>query len=63
MTILTDAGYRGLPALSGGRVMTPAHREFKKNALTWYGEWHELQRTARSSRLIHVQRGITHLEN
>ncbi|WP_307129293.1 transposase family protein [Streptomyces aurantiacus] len=32
--ILADAGYQGLGAQTGGRVMTPPHRKFKKNAPT-----------------------------
>ncbi|MFI1808475.1 transposase family protein [Streptomyces californicus] len=31
--ILADAGYQGLGAHTGGRVITPPHRKFKKNAL------------------------------
>ncbi|MFF6969613.1 transposase family protein [Streptomyces anthocyanicus] len=30
--ILADAGYQGLGAQTGGRVVTPPHRKFKKNA-------------------------------
>ncbi|MFF2225425.1 hypothetical protein ACFVV7_19145 [Streptomyces globisporus] len=30
--ILADAGYQGLGAQAGGRVVTPPHRKFKKNA-------------------------------
>ena len=29
--ILADAGYQGLGAQTGGRVVTPPHRKFKKN--------------------------------
>jgi hypothetical protein len=32
--ILTDAGYQGLGAHTGGRLITPPHRKFKKNAPT-----------------------------
>ncbi|MGW4538565.1 hypothetical protein ACWEOP_11880 [Streptomyces chartreusis] len=34
--ILADAGYQGLGAQTGGRVVTPPHRKFKKNAPDWY---------------------------
>lgn len=33
---LADAGYQGLGAQTGGRVVTPPHRKFKKNAPDWY---------------------------
>ena len=39
--ILADAGHQGLGARTGGRVMTPPHREFKKNAPDWYEEMRE----------------------
>ncbi|MFE5826470.1 hypothetical protein ACFQ7B_32550 [Streptomyces erythrochromogenes] len=29
--ILADAGYQGLGAQTGGRVVTPPHRKFKKD--------------------------------
>ncbi|MEU2516775.1 transposase family protein [Streptomyces syringium] len=48
--ILADAGYQGLGAQTGGRVITPPHRKFKKNAPDWYEEMHERQRKAHSSR-------------
>ena len=32
MEILADAGYQGLGAQTGGQVITPPHRKFKKNA-------------------------------
>ncbi|WP_336605605.1 transposase family protein [Streptomyces sp. BA2] len=32
MEILADAGYQGMGAQTGGRVVTPPHRKFKKNA-------------------------------
>ncbi|WP_264158802.1 MULTISPECIES: transposase family protein [Streptomyces] len=38
---LVDAGYQGLGAQTGGRVGTPPHRKFKKNAPDWYEERHE----------------------
>ncbi|WP_326658984.1 transposase [Streptomyces canus] len=31
MEILADAGYQGLGAQTGGRVVTPPHRKCKKN--------------------------------
>ncbi|WP_405185826.1 transposase [Streptomyces anulatus] len=61
--ILADAGYQGLGAQTGGRVVTPPHRKFKKNAPDWYEEIHELQRKAHSSRRIRVEHGIAHLKN
>lgn len=48
--ILADAGYQGLGAQTGGRVVTPPHRKFKKNPPEWYEEMHERQRKAHSSR-------------
>ncbi|MEV5778925.1 transposase, partial [Streptomyces antimycoticus] len=42
--ILADAGYQGLAARTGGRVVTPPHRKFKKNAPDWCEEMHERQR-------------------
>ncbi|WP_329212553.1 transposase family protein [Streptomyces sp. NBC_01708] len=59
--ILADAGYQGLGAQTGGRVVTPPHRKFKKNAPDW--EMHERQRKAHSSRRIRVEHGIAHLKN
>ncbi|MGW6963281.1 transposase family protein [Streptomyces zaomyceticus] len=32
--VLADAGYQGLGARTGGRVVTPPHRKFKKDAPT-----------------------------
>ncbi|MFF7242256.1 transposase family protein [Streptomyces collinus] len=32
LEILADAGYQGLGTQTGGRVVTPPHRKFKKNA-------------------------------
>ncbi|MFF8381803.1 transposase family protein [Streptomyces sp. NPDC015661] len=61
--ILADAGYQGLGAQTGGRVVTPPHRKFKKNAPGWYEEMHERQRKAHSSRRIRVEHGIAHLKN
>ncbi|MDX3434210.1 transposase [Streptomyces sp. ME01-18a] len=61
--ILADAGYQGLGAQTGGRVVTPPHRKFKKNAPDWYEEMHKRQRKAHSSRRIRVEHGIAHLKN
>ncbi|MFP8903514.1 transposase family protein [Streptomyces atacamensis] len=61
--ILADAGYQGLGAQTGGRVVTPPHRKFKKNAPDWYEEMYERQRTAHSSRRIRVEHGIAHLKD
>ncbi|MFF3208975.1 transposase family protein [Streptomyces sp. NPDC002962] len=61
--ILADAGYQGMGAQTGGRVVTPPHRKFKKNAPDWYEQRHELQRKAHSSRRIRVEHGIAHLKN
>nr|WP_233221410.1 transposase family protein [Streptomyces carminius] len=61
--ILADAGYQGLGAQTGGRVVTPPHRKFKKNAPDWYEEMYRRQRTAHSSRRIRVEHGIAHLKN
>lgn len=61
--ILADAGYQGLGAQTGGRVVTPPHRTFKKNAPDWYEEMYERRRKAHSPRRIRVQHGIAHLKN
>ncbi|MEU6657542.1 transposase family protein [Streptomyces sp. NPDC046821] len=61
--IMADAGYQGLGAQTGGRVVTPPHRKFKKNPPEWYEEMHERQRKAHSSRRIRVEHGIGHLKN
>ncbi|MFD8012776.1 transposase family protein [Streptomyces sp. NPDC058955] len=61
--ILADAGYQGLGAMTGGRVVTPPHRKFKKDAPDWYEEMHERQRNAHSSRRVRVEHGIAHLKN
>ncbi|MFI9256054.1 transposase family protein [Streptomyces sp. NPDC053069] len=63
MEILADAGYQGMGAQTGGRVVTPPHRKFKKNAPAWYEERHEQQRKAHCSRRIRVEHGIAHLKN
>jgi hypothetical protein len=61
--ILADAGYQGLGAQTGGRVVTPPHRKFKKNTPDWYEDMYERQRKAHSSRHIRVEHGIAHLKN
>ncbi|MEU2510280.1 transposase family protein [Streptomyces sp. NPDC007863] len=61
--ILADAGYQGLGAQTGGRVVTPPHRKFKKDTPNWYEEMYERQRKAHSSRHIRVEHGIAHLKN
>lgn len=61
--ILADAGYQGLGAQTGGRVVTPPHRKVKKNAPDWYEEMRERQRKAHSSRRIGVEHGIAPLKN
>lgn len=61
--ILADADCQGLGAQTGGRVVTPPHRKFKKNPPEWYEEMHERQRKAHSSRRIRVEHGIGHLKN
>ncbi|MCX4734123.1 transposase family protein [Streptomyces sp. NBC_01363] len=63
MEILADAGYQGLGAQTGRRVITPPHRKSKKNPPQWYEEMHEHQRKAHSSRRIRVEPGIGHLKN
>ncbi|MEU3991188.1 transposase family protein [Streptomyces platensis] len=63
MEILADAGYQGLGAQTGGRLVAPPHRKFKKNAPDWYEEMYERQRKAHSSRRIRVEHGIAHLKN
>ncbi|MFJ9720875.1 transposase family protein [Streptomyces sp. NPDC101213] len=61
--ILADAGYQGLGAQTGGRLITPPHRKFRRNAPDRYEEIHERQRKAHSSRRIRVEHGIAHLKN
>jgi hypothetical protein len=61
--ILADAGYQGLGAQTGGRVVTPPHRKFKKNPPEWYEEIYERQRKAHSSRRIRVEHSIGHMKN
>ncbi|GAA2563787.1 transposase family protein [Streptomyces koyangensis] len=61
--ILADAGYQGLGAQTGGRVVTPTHRKFKENPPEWYEEMRERQSKAHSSRRIRPEHGIGHLKN
>ncbi|GGN20198.1 hypothetical protein GCM10011578_050540 [Streptomyces fuscichromogenes] len=61
--ILADAGYQGMGTETGGRVVTPSHRKFEKNAPAWYEERHELQCKAHSSRRVRVEHGIAHLKS
>ncbi|MFB7900434.1 transposase family protein [Streptomyces xiamenensis] len=56
--LLADAGYQGLGAQTGGRVVTPPHRKFKKHRPEWCEELYERQRTAHFSRRIRVEHGI-----
>ncbi len=63
METLADAGYEGLGAQTGGRVVTPPRRKFKKNVPDWYEEMHERQRKAHSSHHIRVEHGTAHLKN
>ncbi|MFF8848205.1 transposase family protein [Streptomyces sp. NPDC015127] len=63
LEILPDAGYQGLGAQTGGCVVTPPHRKFKKNAPDWYEEIHARQRKAHCSRRIRVEHGIAHLRH
>ncbi|MFJ4799286.1 transposase [Streptomyces murinus] len=53
---------RVLGTQTGGRVITPPHRKFKKDAPDWYEEMHERQRKAHSSRRIRLEHGIAHLK-
>jgi hypothetical protein len=62
-TVLADAGYQGLGGESGGRVVTPPHRKFKKNPPAWYETLHAQQRHAHSSLRIRAEHGIAHLKN
>ncbi|MFI5775240.1 transposase family protein [Streptomyces sp. NPDC051658] len=61
--ILADACYQGLGVQTGGHVVTPPHRKFKKNSPEWYEEMHERQRKAHFSRRIRVEHGIGRLKN
>jgi hypothetical protein len=61
--ILADAGYQGLGAQTGGRVVTPPIRKFKKNAPDWYEPIYQRQRKAHSSQRIRVEHSIAHLKN
>ncbi|WP_258054600.1 transposase [Streptomyces sp. Ru71] len=55
MEIPAVAGYQGLGVQTSGRVVTPPHRKFKRNAPDWYEELYEWQRKAQSSRRIRVE--------
>ncbi|WP_327138620.1 transposase family protein [Streptomyces sp. NBC_01340] len=61
--ILADAGYQGLGVQTGGRVVTPPHRKFKKNAPAWYEQIYERQRKAHSARRNRVEHAIAHLKH
>lgn len=61
--LLADAGYQGLGAQTGGRVVTPPHCKFKKSPPEWYEEIYERQRKAHSSRRIRVEHRIAHLKS
>ncbi|GGV56949.1 transposase [Streptomyces spectabilis] len=63
LEILADAGYQGLGAQTGGQVMTPPHRKFKKNVPPWWEEMFTQRRRAHASRRIRVEHGIAHLKN
>ncbi|WP_239081809.1 hypothetical protein [Streptomyces sp. SID9727] len=58
-----NAACSGLGAQTGGRVVTPPHRKFKKNAPEWYEEMQERRCKEHSSRRIQVEHGIGHLKN
>ncbi len=62
-TMLADAGYQGLGTESGGRVVTPPHRKFRKHPPAWYETLLAEQRHAHSSRRIRVEHGIAHLKH
>ncbi|MEU9663805.1 transposase family protein [Streptomyces chartreusis] len=62
MENLANADYQAMGAQTGGRVVTPPHRKFKKNAPAWYMERHQLQRKAHSRRSP-VEHGLAHLKN
>ncbi|MFC9289371.1 transposase family protein, partial [Streptomyces sp. NPDC057052] len=61
--ILADAGYQGLGSQTGGRVITPPHRTFKRNTPDRYEEMHGRRRTAHSSRRVRVEHGIARPKN
>lgn len=63
LTVLADAGYQGLGAQTGGQVITPPHRKFKKNAPAWWEETFTRRRRAHASHRIRVEHGIAHLKN
>ena len=51
---------RARAAQTSGRVLTPPHRKFKKNAPDWYEEMYERQRKEHSSRRIRVEQSNAH---
>ncbi|MFE5520705.1 hypothetical protein ACFQ9Q_23715 [Streptomyces virginiae] len=61
MEIPAEATGQGLGTLTGGRVVTPVHRKFKKNPPVVRGD---LPTTAQAhwSRRIRFEHGIAHLE-
>ncbi|WP_352231685.1 transposase family protein [Actinokineospora sp. NBRC 105648] len=61
--VLADAGYQGLGAQTGGAIVTPPHRKFRRKPPVWYEEHHAAQRKAHSSQRIRVEHGIAHLKN
>ncbi|MEV4442813.1 transposase family protein [Streptomyces sp. NPDC049577] len=61
--ILADAGYQGLGGQTGGRIVTPPHRKFRKSPPPWYEEMHARDKHAHSSRRIRVEHGIAYLKN
>ncbi|MEV6365245.1 transposase family protein [Nocardia asteroides] len=61
--VLADAGYQGLNAETGGAVITPPHRKFRRNPPAWYEQHHRAERQAHSRRRIRVEHGIAHLKN
>ncbi len=61
--ILADAGYQGLAAETGGAVVTPPHRKFRKNPPARYEQHHVAPGKAHSTRRIRIEHGIAHLKN
>lgn len=61
--ILADAGYQGLGAQTGGRIITPPRRKFRTNPPPWYEQHYARQLKAHSSKRIRVEHGIAHLKN
>lgn len=62
-TILADAGYQGLGAQTGGRIITPPRRKFRTSPPPWYEQHYARQRKAHSSKRIRDEHGIAHLKN